>query len=228
METLGINSFVIRILIVIIVVILAYAIWIIIKKADDKEVEERKRALQIEEHNRLQIKLQKKEENERRLRKINEYETAYGECTKVISNPNNSNCDFIRVYEKQSIILINEAKYGFDEIIGFKLTDNSRVIKGDLSSSTSTSNTSAIGRAVVGAALGGVAGAVIGGTTAKQNTQFKQGEDKTIHDYTVNINVNRLSEPLIMLHVGNNEGIANEIAALINAIVVRNKVKISK
>jgi hypothetical protein len=31
--------------------------------------------------------------------------------------------------------------------------------------------------------LGGVAGAVIGGTTAKQNTQFKQGEDKTIHDY---------------------------------------------
>ena len=201
METLGIDSLLIRILIVIVAIIAAFAIWIIIKRADDKEVEERKRVLQIEEHNRLQIKLQKKEEREKRLRQINEYETAYGECTKVISSPSNSSCDFIRVYEKQSIILINEAKYGFDEIIGYNLTDNSRVIKGDLSSSTSTSSSSVIGRAIVGAALGGVAGAVIGGTSAKQNTQFKQGEDKTIHDYIVNVNVNRLSEPLVRLHV---------------------------
>ena len=97
------------------------------------------------------------------------------------------------------------------------------MIKGEISSSTTTSNASALGRAVVGAALGGVAGAVIGGATAKQKTEYQQGIDKTIHDYTVNINVNRLSEPLVKLHIGENEDIANEVAALINAIVVRNK-----
>ena len=91
-----------------------------------------------------------------------------------------------------------------------------------MSSSTSTSNVSALGRAVVGAALGGVAGAVIGGATAKQTTEYKQGENKTIHDYTVNINVNRLSEPLVKLYIGKDEDLANEIAALINAIVTRN------
>jgi hypothetical protein len=126
------------------------------------------------------------------------------------------------------IILINDVKYGFDEIIGYSLTDNSRVIKGELSSSTSTSNTSAIGRAVVGAALGGVAGAVIGGATAKQTTEYKQEGDKTIHDFTVNINVNRLSEPLVKLYIGRNEDLVNEITALINAIVVRNNTTQSK
>ena len=179
----------------------------------EKDLEQRK-AIQIQE---------KKEAKEReRQTKISEYESQYGECTKVISNPGDSNQDFIRVYEKPSVIIINDEKYGFDEIIGYNLSDNSRVIKGELSSSTSTSNASAVGRAVVGAALGGVAGAVIGGATAKQTTEYKQGEDKTIHDFTVIININRLSEPLVKLYIGGNEDLANEITALINAIVVRN------
>lgn len=181
-----------------------------VEKEKSKEMEER-------------IIFQKKKEEDERLRKIDEYKACYGLCTKAISNPNDSKRDCIRVYEESFVILINDVKYRFDEIIGYNLIDNSRVIKGELSSSTSTSNASAIGRAVVGAALAGVAGAVIGGATAKQKTEFKQGEDKTIHDYTVNINVNRLSEPLVKIHIGNNEDLANEISALINAIVVRNK-----
>lgn len=177
-----------------------------------KELERRK-TLQIQE---------KKEVSEReRQNQITEYESQYGQCTKVISNPSDFSHD-IRVYEESSVIILNGEKYYFNEIIGYNLSDNSKVIKGEISSSTSTSNASALGRAVVGAALGGVAGAVIGGATAKQKTEYQQGIDKTIHDYTVNINVNRLSEPLVKLHIGENEDIANEIAALINAIVARN------
>jgi hypothetical protein len=177
-----------------------------------KELERRK-TLQIQE---------KKEVSEReRQKQITEYESQYGQCTKVISNPSDSSHD-IRVYEESSVIILNGEKYYFNEIIGYNLSDNSKVIKGEISSSTSTSNASALGRAVVGAALGGVAGAVIGGATAKQKTEYQQGIDKTIHDYTVNINVNRLSEPLVKLHIGENEDIANEVAALINAIVARN------
>lgn len=200
---------------IVVFVILLIATRSVNEDLKEKEDLKRRKAIQIQEKKAALAR-------EKQTR-IEEYEAQYGECTKVISNPGDSNQDFIRVYEQPAVIIINDVKYGFDEIIGYCLTDNSRVIKGELSSSTSTSNTSAIGRAVVGAALGGVAGAVIGGATAKQTTEFNQGEDKTIHDFTVNINVNRLSEPLVKLHIGKNEDLANEIAALINAIVVRNK-----
>lgn len=186
--------------------------------AEEREEKEKRRQLRHEE-----FLLKQKKEEEIKQRKIQEYEDNYGSCTKVIPNPKDNFCDYVRVYDKASVILLNDTVYDFAEIIGYSLTDNSTVIKGELSSTTSTSNTSAIGRAVVGVAIGGVAGAVIGGATAKQKTEFKQGNDKTIHDYTVNVNINSLTEPLVKLHIGKYEDTANEIAALINAIVVRNR-----
>lgn len=173
---------------------------------------------------RIATQLQQEKENEILLtaNQAQEYDAQYGDCTKVISSPKGNNPNFIRVYEGSSTIILTDIPYKFEEIIGYNLTDNSRVIKGELSSSTSTSNTSAIGRAVVGAAIGGVAGAVIGGATAKQTTKYNQGEDMTVHDYTINVNVNRLSDPLVKLHIGKDEGLANEIVALINAVVIRN------
>lgn len=214
---------VVRILVVIIAIIIALGIAKFLNTNEKEEIKKRK---MIYEERRKMIEKEKVEKETRireRQTKIETYKTQFGKCTKAISNPHDSMRDYIRVYEESSVILINDVKYRFDEIIGYNLTDNSKVIKGELSSSTSTSSPSAIGRAVVGAALGGVAGAVIGGTTAKQKTEFKQGEDKTIHDFTVNINVNRLSEPLVKIHIGNNEDLSNEISALINAIVARNK-----
>lgn len=215
-------SLVLRIILVIITVIIGFAI---VKATNIKEEEKINKIKQAED--RL-AQLRQKEIAEKNARakekqkKDDGYESLYGVCAKEISNPNDFLRDYIRVYENSSIILINDVKYGFEEIIGYNLTDNSTVVKGGLSSSTSTSSASAIGRAVVGAALGGVAGAIIGGSTAKQTTEYKQGDDKTIHDYSININVNRLSEPLVKLHLGKNEDLANEISALINAIVVRN------
>lgn len=205
--------------------IIVYAILLYAVRGYNDEYKAEK---DLERRKAIQIQEKKEAQESVRLTRIAEYESLYGECTKVISNPGDSSQDFIRVYEKPSVIIIKDEKYSFDEIIGYNLTDNSRVIKGELSSSTSTSNASAVGRAVVGAALGGVAGAVIGGATAKQTTEYKQGEDKTIHDFSVNINVNRLSEPLVKLHIGRNEDLANEITALINAIVVRNNTTKSK
>ena len=214
-----VGTMAIRILIVVVTVIAAFAIIEFTKRANAKEDGIQKRERQAEER----LLLQKKDDEARKRNKDREYEANYGVCAKVIPNPSDPNSDLIRVYEKSSVILIKGMKYGFDEIIGWDLIDNSKVIKGELSSTTSTNNVNAIGRAVMGAALGGVAGAVIGGTTAKQTTEYKQGEDKTIHDYTLNIKVNRLSEPLVKLYVGKNEDLALEAAALINIIVLRNK-----
>lgn len=185
--------------------------------------EEKNKAEKWKQQQKEKIMLKQKEEEKKKQQKNKNYENNYGSCTKVIPNPKDTTCDYVRVYDKASVIILNDTVYDFAEIIGYSLTDNSTVVKGELSSTTSTSNASAIGRAVVGVAIGGVAGAVIGGATAKQKTEYKQGNDKTIHDYTVNININSLSEPLVKLHIGKYEDTANEIAALINAIVVRNR-----
>lgn len=181
---------------------------------------------QLEKRRKAQIQEKKENQIQDRTNKAHEYDSQYGDCTKVISNPNDNDINFIRVYESSSTIIIKDLPFKFNEIIGYNLTDNSKVIKGELSSSISISNASTIGRAVVGAALGGVAGAVIGGATAKQTAEYKQGEDKTIHDYVVYININRLSDPLVKLYIGKHEDLANEVAALVNAIIVMNNKKI--
>lgn len=200
--------------------LIVFVVLLISARSYDEEYKAKK---QLKARRKAQIQERRESLIQARRTKAEEYDSQYGNCTKVITSPTDNGFDLIRVYESSLTIIIKDIPYKFNEIIGYSLNDNSRIIKGELSSSTYTSNASTIGRTVVGAALGGVAGAVIGGATAKQTTEYKQSEDKTIHDYSININVNRLSEPLVKLHIGKNEDLANEIAALINAIVVRNK-----
>jgi hypothetical protein len=78
-----------------------------------------------------------------------------------------------------------------------------------------------LGRSVVGSVLGGTAGAIIGGTTAQQKTEYIQEDDRTIHDYTVIININSISNPVIRIHTGRDGKLTNEIVGLMNVIISR-------
>ena len=78
------------------------------------------------------------------------------------------------------------------------------------------------GRAVVGGILTGGAGAVIGGATAKKTTVSKQSSDKVYHDYTILINVDSLSDPIIKIPMGSDGKTVNEIVAMMNVIIHRN------
>ncbi len=78
-------------------------------------------------------------------------------------------------------------------------------------------------RAVVGNILLGGAGAVIGGSTAGKTTITTQGDDTVQHDYTIVINVDSLSNPILRIHVGRDGVLANEIVGLMNVIINRNK-----
>ena len=149
-----------------------------------------------------------------------------GQPTKVIRiEPNNFDKQII-VFEEQKVIHILGKEYKMGDILGCTYDDSSYVKKGDIisTSTTKTSTGNMLGRAVVGGALLGSTGAIIGGATANKNTTTvsKQGDDKTIHNYTVIINVNDLSSPVIRIACGKSLELVNEIVGLMNVIVSRN------
>lgn len=131
----------------------------------------------------------------------------------------------INVYENQKKVFIRNKEFGFRDILSCTFTDNPTTIKGKISSvsESKTDNGNALGRAIVGGALAGSTGAIIGGTTAKRQTQteYRQENDKTYHDYTVIINVNSISNPVIRINTGENGRLTNEIVGLMNVIISR-------
>lgn len=109
------------------------------------------------------------------------------------------------------------------DIISCTFSDNKQIIKGNISYETKTNTGNMAKRAIVGGALLGGTGAVIGGATAKKGTTVKQEDDKIVHDYTVIININNLSEPVIRIPLGQDGSTVNEIVGLMNVIINRNK-----
>lgn len=127
----------------------------------------------------------------------------------------------IHVYEKTKKIFILGKEYSFKDVISCTFSDSPRVVKGKVTAVTKSKNGNVIGRSIVGDVVAGPAGAIIGGTTAKKQTEYIQEDDKTIHDYTVIINMNSISEPIIRIHTGERGKLTNEIVGLMNVIISR-------
>lgn len=109
------------------------------------------------------------------------------------------------------------------DIISCTFNDNQHIEKGKVSYETKTNTGNMAKRAVVGGVLLGGTGAVIGGATANKNTVVNQENDKIIHDYTVIININSLSDPIVRIPLGKDGTKVNEIVGLMNVIINRRK-----
>ena len=147
----------------------------------------------------------------------------YGEPTKTISLKASDLEQEIIAFEASKRIWICGKDFSMNDILGCSLEDNQKVIKGEVTSTTQTKNGNMVKRAVVGNILLGGAGAIIGGSTAGKTTITTQGDDTVQHDYTIVINVDSLSNPILRIHVGRDEVLANEIVGLMNVIINRNK-----
>ena len=147
----------------------------------------------------------------------------YGKPTKTISLKASDLEQEIIAFEESKRIWICGKDFSMSDILGCSLEDNHKVIKGEITSTTQTKNGNMVKRAVVGNILLGGAGAVIGGSTAGKTTITTQGDDTVQHDYTVIINVDSLSNPILTIHVGRDGVLANEIVGLLNVIINRNK-----
>ena len=131
--------------------------------------------------------------------------------------------DCILVFAETWKIWIFGKVCNFNEFIGCSIKDDLQIEKSSVTYKTKTSTSSMLGRAIVGGVLTGGIGALVGGATAKKKTVVvPSGNDKTIHDFTVVINTNDLSCPIIYVKCGADELLANELHGIINAIVSKN------
>lgn len=127
----------------------------------------------------------------------------------------------IIAFEESKRIWICGKDFQMKSILSCTFTDDKKIVKGQITSTTKTNNGNMVKRTVVGDVLLGGAGAVIGGSTASKSTITTQEDDKVYHDYTVVINVDSLSEPIIRVHVGSDGKTVNEIVGLMNVIINR-------
>lgn len=153
----------------------------------------------------------------------NELISKYGEPDKtIILEDLNINKEII-AFGKVNRIWILGNDLPMCDVLSCTFNDNQEVIKGKVTYETKTKSGNMVKRAVVGDVLFGGAGAVIGGSTAKKTTTAIQENDKIQHDYTVIINVNSLSNPVIRIYLGQKGHKVNEIVGLMNVIIGRNK-----
>lgn len=138
----------------------------------------------------------------------------------IVIEPNNSH-KVIFVHEHSKKVFIQGKLYDFKEIMNCTFTDSPTIIKGKVTSTTKSSTGSTVGRAIVGDIVAGPAGAIIGGTTGKKTTEFHQENDKVVHYYTVVINVDSISSPIVRIYTGSDGKLTNEIVGLMNVIIAR-------
>lgn len=146
----------------------------------------------------------------------------YGNPTKVFVLEQYNLDREIIAFEASKRIWICGKDFQMKDILNCTFTDDKRIVKGQIISTTKTNNGNMVKRAVVGDVLLGGAGSVIGGSTAKKSTITTQEDDKVYHDYTIVINVDSLSEPIIRVHIGSDEKTVNDIIGLMNVIINRN------
>lgn len=141
-----------------------------------------------------------------------------GPIAKII---NYDNSHFVLISEKESSIMINDHKYAFDDILKFTVSDNSIEVYAPTRSTTTTNTGSMLGRAIIGGVLTGGVGAVIGGATASKTTRTAQTSSETKHDYKIIVTVNRLSNPIEIMHLKRDEKTLNELCGLLTIILNR-------
>lgn len=134
------------------------------------------------------------------------------------------------VNEKNKIIVVDEEVFDWCDIISFEVKDNSVVCTSSFTkpslATTTTDTGSMLGRAVVGGLVSGGIGAVIGGATASKTTTIKNGTttttSKTTHDYSINITVNRIKNPIIVIKLGPDENKTDQLAGVLAVIINQN------
>lgn len=153
----------------------------------------------------------------------NELISKYGEPDKAFIFEELNLQKEIIVFGKVNRIWLLGKDLPMSDILSCTFNDNQRIEKGSVSYETKTSTGNMAKRAIVGGVLTGGVGAVVGGATARKETTVKQENDKVIHDYTVIININSLSEPIVKIPLGSDGAKVNEIVGLMNVIISRKK-----
>lgn len=189
-------------------------------KKTKREREEKKRK---QEERKMQKQAEFEQKNPIYNASRNDLITKYGEPDKAFTFEELNLQKEIIVFGKVNRIWLLGKDLPMSDILSCTFNDNQHIEKGSVSYETKTSTGNMAKRAIVGGVLTGGVGAVVGGATARKETTVKQENDKVIHDYTVIININSLSEPIVKIPLGSDGAKVNEIVGLMNVIINRTK-----
>lgn len=146
----------------------------------------------------------------------------YGAPTRIIAIHKNqgdytTQINDIIVFQQFNKIIIGRKEYNFCDIISSSLHDENS--KNAIIAQTTRTNTgSMIGRAAVGALTFGVAGAVVGAVTAKkESTNTITPTQPGL--YVVKIGLKSVKNPVLTLEFGSDKHKAEEVYALMQAII---------
>lgn len=199
-------------------IIAAICIVYLIIKAREK-MEERKTEAWLEA--RAELYRQQNAANIRFKNWYDNYISTHGLPDKKIILRENDINGLILVNEAAQKVYINGITLDFNDILNYSVTDNPITIKGDSQEIVESDDSSMLKRAIIGHIFAGDAGAIIGGLTARTTTTYHEEDDIIEHNYTILININSISNPIMKIAVGSDTELANEIAGLLNVIISR-------
>lgn len=212
-----------NILVAIVLMLVCVAIIFIGKKVYkeyQKSQEEEKLRLQAEENLRLKKQSDADAKNAEFKRNLID---KYGPITRTISRTHYDE-DFIKyyddiiVFEKPQKIILCQREYNFNDMLSCSMYDENNL---NISPKqiTRTNTGSMLGRAVIGGLTLGVVGAVAGAMTAKTETTNSTDNKDYSPSYIIKIGVKSIDNPTITLKLYRDKEMAEEIYALIQAII---------
>ena len=123
----------------------------------------------------------------------------------------------ILVFQQYKKVIIGKKEYDFHDILNcFLYDENERNVTINQTTKTKTGNM--LGRAAIGALTLGAAGAVVGAVTANKESTSTV-DSSHIGAFIVKIGIKSIEEPAITLRFGNDKSKAEEVNALIQAII---------
>lgn len=180
-------------------------------------------------------KIQARLQEEERLKKMkivqeqyNQYVKAlidrYGVVTRTISYKQScygeNNIKYyqdILIFQEPKIIVFGRKEYSFKDILNCSMFDKPQNSV-PISKVTRTKTSSMLGRAALGALTFGVAGAVVGAVTAKKESTSTITPTHS-GSYVVKIGLKSVEKPVLTLEFGSNKSKAEEVYALMQAII---------
>lgn len=146
----------------------------------------------------------------------------YGTPTRTIAIQYNKGNDTMQysdiiVFQHINKIVIGRKEYSFCDIMNCSLHDE-KSKDAIIAQTTRTKTGSMLGRAALGALTFGVAGAVVGAVTAKKESTSTISQNNS-GSYIVKIGIKSIEEPILTLEFGSDKSKAEEVYALMQAII---------
>lgn len=148
----------------------------------------------------------------------NRYDSPTRTINIFISNDDGTNqYGDILVFQQYKKIIIGKKEYDFQDILNcYHYDENERNVT--INQTTKTKTGSMLGRAALGALTFGAAGAVVGAVTANKESTSTV-DSSHIGSFIVTIGIKSIEEPTITLRFGSDKSKAEEVYALIQAII---------